>query len=130
MTYKAGLLALLMGCPLSAATAQTSIIQSFLPQTSAFGVDPVIRIAASFRVAIATSDGQSASNMVAQEAARREIYAMAAKECGVLSETFKAECRLGSISTFAPGSPAGSPSVAPTSTSYLNATANYELKPR
>jgi hypothetical protein len=129
MKYRAGLLAVLMGCPLSAATAQTAMITQFT-QPSAFGVDPLIRVVASFRVAIASSDGQAASSMTAQEAARREIYAMAAKECGMLSETFKAECRLGSINTFAPGSPPSPPSAASASMSYLNATANYELKPR
>jgi hypothetical protein len=104
---------------------------TYAPPTSAFGADPVIRIATAFRVAVAVNEGPSVPNMAAQELARRELYTMAAKECSILSETFKAECRLGSINTFAPTpAPSSSSAGSPVALGSINATANYELRPR
>ncbi len=130
MKYAMILLSSLAAFQVSAATAQITTM-TYPSQTSAFGVEPIIRVATTFRVAVAVNDGQSVSNMAAQETARREIYAIAAKECEVLAEAFKAECRLGSLSTFAPApAPNSPPSSTPVALGSINATANYELKPR
>ena len=64
----------------------------------------------------------------AQETARRALYGMAESECTVLSEIFKAECRLGNVSISIPivvGNVASNTS-APSNS--MSATAIYELK--
>jgi hypothetical protein len=104
------------------ASAQIFATTNF-QQPSAFGQEPVIRVTATFRSTLATVDGQSIPDTKAQETARREIYTMAANECAVLSETFKAECRLAGVTIFAPS---GQPSASPPGT--INGNANYELR--
>jgi hypothetical protein len=97
------------------------------PPTSAFGPDPVMRITVSFRTAVEAVDARTAPDQKAQETARQALYHMAADECAVLSETFQAECRLGSLQIFAlPVQSSNAPPVVPS----LNATAIFELKPR
>jgi hypothetical protein len=94
------------------------------PQSAAFG-NPIIRITAAFRTAVEGADPRTVPDAKAQEAARRTLYDMAARECAVLSELFKAECRLSSVQMPAP-------LIQPiTNTNPAqNATAVYELRPR
>jgi hypothetical protein len=91
-------------------------------QSNAFGVDPIVRITTTFRTAVAPTDPQAGADAKAQEAARRALYGMAENECAVLSEVFKADCRLNSLSSVAP--------VVASPSNILSATAVYELKPR
>jgi len=105
-----------------AAPAQT-MMTTAVQQPSAFGQEPVIRITATFRSATAAAEGQPIPDSQAQETARRAIYAMALKECAVLSETFKAECRLGSVMIYTPSGPPSAPSP-----NVLTGNASYELR--
>ena len=130
MKLSARMLVLFVAIQAPAASAQM-MTQTFPAQNSAFPIEPVIRITSAFRVGVSVTEGQSVPNMAAQETARRELYAMAAKECAVLSETFKADCRLGSVSTFTPTPPPNaSPASSPVALGSINATANYELRLR
>jgi hypothetical protein len=55
------------------------------PQGSAFG-NPTIRVTAAFRAAVEGADPRAVPDAKAQEAARRMLYDMAARECAVLSK--------------------------------------------
>jgi hypothetical protein len=110
----------------SSAHAQTALTFGS-QQPSAFGTDPIIRVTVAFRTGIASSESQAVPDVKAQEAARRTIYSMAGGECAVLTEVFQAECRLGNVAIFT--TPVPTPANSPSS-NVLNATANYELKPR
>jgi len=90
----------------------------------AFGPDPVVRITTSFR-APAPVDGHGIPDVKAQEAARQQLYRMADGECAILTEIYKADCRMGSVVI---NSPALVPNAA--ITSVLTATATYELRAR
>ena len=73
------------------------------PAASAFGPDPIIQITTTFRVRIeGLADPRDVPNIPAQDTARRALYNMAANECMVLSEFWKAECRLNSFSVYVP----------------------------
>lgn len=97
---------------------------------SAFGPDPVIQITTTFRARIeGVTDAREVPSTTAQDSARRTLYNMAANECTVLAEYWKAECRLNSFSVYlplesleAPGAERGAPS--------MFGTAVYELKPQ
>jgi len=117
---------LLISLQTSGALAQTTIT-TVQPPPSAFGVDPIVRITTTFRTPIALIDSQITLDANAQEAARRAIYAMAARECAVLSEAFKAECRLGNVLINFPFV-AVSPTSSPPPPNYISGTASYELK--
>jgi hypothetical protein len=119
------LTATLLALALSATGASAQQFQP--PPISAFGPDPIMRITVSFRTAVEATDARAVPDPKAQEAARRALYDMAASECTALSETFKAECRLGSLQIFGQVVPVQSPNVPPVGPS-LNATAVYELK--
>jgi len=119
----------LLALTLPATGASAQQFQPQLPPTSAFGTNPVIRITVSFRTAVQAEDPRAVPDQKAQETARRALYHMAADECAALSETFQAECRLGSLQIFnqvAPVQPPNAPPVVPS----LNATAIFELKPK
>ena len=90
--------------------------------SSVFSANGTIRITTTFRIAVATKDTESLNDVMAQEDGRRRLYGMAASECQIISETFKAECRLNSftITSLATSRPP---------TSMMAATAVYELKP-
>jgi hypothetical protein len=94
-------------------------------QPSDFGAEPVIRVNVTFRAAVAVSEGQSAPDGKAQEAARRELYASAGRECTILGEAFQAECRLSNISVFVNVNPPNGPA-----SNVMSATAGYELRPK
>jgi hypothetical protein len=92
------------------------------PTSSVFSANGTVRITTTFRIAVATKDTESLNDAKAQEDGRRRLYGMAADECHIISEAFKAECRLNSftITSLATSRPP---------TSMLAATAVYELKP-
>jgi hypothetical protein len=126
------LTATLLALALSATGTSAQVqITGGAPQNTAFGTDPIIRVTVSFRTAVAVEamDPRAVPDPKAQEAARRALYDMAASECATLSETFKAECRLGSLQILPQGvlaQPANAPPVVPS----LSANAVYELKPK
>ncbi|HLG80237.1 MAG TPA: hypothetical protein VKY22_04415 [Bradyrhizobium sp.] len=71
------------------------------PAASAFGPDPVIQITTTFRARIeGVADAREVPSTTAQDSARRTLYNMAANECTVLAEYWKAECRLNSFSVY------------------------------
>jgi hypothetical protein len=125
-----GLTVILLALALSAtgASAQQQI-RAGGPLNPAFGTDPIIRVTVSFRAAIEGADARAVPDPKAQDAARRALYDMAATECSTLSETFKAECRLGSLQIFPQMATPAQPPNGPPTIASLNATAIYELKP-
>jgi hypothetical protein len=124
MKAVATVFALLVALQASDSNAQWTMTTN-PPQSTAFGVDPIIRITATFRTTMEVGGLQAVPDPRAQEAARRAIYTMAANECAILSETFKAECRLGNVSILSPPNPVASASQTP---GVMTGTANYELR--
>ena len=104
------------------ASAQTTMTFGS-PPPSAFGV-PIIGITSTFRASVAVTEPQAIPNAGAQDTARRALYTMAEGECVALSQIFKAECRLSSVSILFPAEPynAATPNT-------MSATAIYELRP-
>jgi mannose/cellobiose epimerase-like protein (N-acyl-D-glucosamine 2-epimerase family) len=124
------LAAILTALALSAASASAQVqVTPSTPQNTAFGADPIIRITAAFRTAVEATDPREVPDAKAQEAARRALYDMAANECAVLSEIFKAECRLSSLTIVVSLAPqALAANVIPLNPA-MNASVVYELKP-
>lgn len=118
--------ALLLAAP--AAAQPSGLVGQEPPAASAFGPDPVIQITTTFRARIdGVADPREVPSPTAQDTARRALYNMAANECTVLAEYWKAECRLHSFEvlpdSFAePGGERAAPS--------MFGTAIYELKLR
>jgi hypothetical protein len=115
----------------SSASAQMTVLSQVspsLPSTnssssnSVFGADATVRIVTTFRIPVATKDTEAQNDAKAQETGRRTLYGLAEGECAILSEIFKAECRLNSftITSLALNIPP---------TNMLAASAVYELKP-
>jgi hypothetical protein len=102
------------------------------PPPSAFGPDRIIQITTTFRARIeGLADPRDVPTRAAQDAARRSLYNMAANECIVLAEFWKAECRLRSFyvsETNIVGPPEGPPEVLPLVPSMFG-RAVYELRP-
>ena len=93
---------------------------------SAFGPDPIIQITTTFRARIeGSADLRDVPSPTAQDTARRTLYTMAANECTLLAEFWKADCRLNSfyvsVEIFGPE---GRPPLA-----SMLGTAVYELRP-
>ena len=71
------------------------------PAPSAFGPDPIIQITTTFQSRIeGVTDARDVPSPTAQDTARRALYNMAANECRVLADYWKAECRLNSFSVY------------------------------
>ena len=86
---------------MTAARAQTIPPPSMQPTASAIGPEGIIQITTTFQARIeGLSDARSVPTTTAQDAARRALYNMAANECTVLAEFWKADCRLGSFSIY------------------------------
>jgi len=114
---------------IAAASAQPLTLPgSEPPAPSAFGPDPVIQITTTFRARIeGVADPREVPSTTAQDSARRTLYNMAANECTVLAEYWKAECRLNSFEIYVPPETLEGPErSAPT----MFGTAVYELKPQ
>ena len=106
------------------ASGQTLLIGPENRET-AFGTDPVIHITSQFRTAVALKEGQVLAEGTTLETARRELYQMAENECQTLSQIYKAECRLSSV-TIAGAFP--NPNQPPQNT--VSASATYQLRTR
>ena len=89
---------------IATASAQPLTLQgSEPPAPSAFGPDPVIQITTTFRARIeGVTDPREVPSTTAQDSARRTLYNMAANECTVLAEYWKADCRLNSLEVYVP----------------------------
>ena len=81
------------------------------------------------QVGITSSRASSTAEdqLAVQESLRRSLYEYAAKECGVIGETFKSECRMSSLNiTSNAGQRGGSmPDLV-----SANASATFELTPK
>jgi hypothetical protein len=112
---------------IAAAAAQPIAAPGSEAAVSAFGPDPIIQITTTFRARIEGSvDPRDVPTPTAQDTARRTLYNMAANECTLLAEFWKAECRLNSFyvsveSVIGPEGRAQLPS--------MIGTAVYELRP-
>jgi hypothetical protein len=114
---------------MTAASAQMTSVPGPEPAASAFGPDPIIQITTTFRVGIeGLADPREVPSRTAQDTARRTLYNMAANECTVLSEYWKAECRLSSFSVYLVN--LGGPRPEPPSLPSMFGTAIYELRPK
>ena len=83
---------------MTAASAQTEIGSETAPPASAFGPNPIIQITTTFQARLdGVASPRDVPSATAQDAARRLLYNMAANECLVLVEYWKAECRLNSF---------------------------------
>jgi hypothetical protein len=122
------LLAVAFAALTSAASAQPTTIPNSEPAASAFGPDPIIQIETTFRARIeGLADPRDVPSTPAQDTARRTLYNMAANECRVLSEFWKAECRLNSFSVYVPVARIVGPDELPQVPSMFG-TAVYELR--
>ena len=103
---------------------------SMEPPPSAFGPDPmIIQITTTFRARI---EGLADPRDVPTMAAQGSLYNMAANECVVLAQFWKAECRLRSFyvsETTIVGPPEGPPEVLLHVPPSMFGSAVYELRP-
>jgi hypothetical protein len=122
------LLAITFAALASVASAQPMTFPGPETAPSVFGPDPIMQITMTFQARIeGSTDPRDVPTATAQETARRTLYHMAANECTVLAEYWKAECRLNSFAVdLADGSAGGSgvQSLAPS----MSGTAVFELK--
>jgi hypothetical protein len=112
---------------MTAAAAQMTAVPGSEAAGSAFGPDPIIQVTATFRARIeGSADARDVPSPTAQDTARRTLYNMAANECTLLAEFWKADCRLNSFyvsmeGIFGPDGRSQLPS--------MFGTAVYELRP-
>src|SRR3974390_1054990 len=112
-----------------AASAQMPPLAGPEPAPSAFGPDPVIRITTTFRAQIGALAGpRDVPSPTAQDTARRTLYTMASNECAVLTEFWRAECRLNSLSVYVALVNTGTLGPEPPQFPSLIGTAVFELK--
>ena len=113
---------------ITAASAQPVTVPDVEPPASAFGPDHIVQITATFRARIeGVTDAREVPSTTAQDSARRTLYNMAANECTVLAEYWKAECRLNSFSVYVSLESLVGPGAEREVPSMLG-TAVYELK--
>jgi hypothetical protein len=111
-----------------AASAQTTAVPGTELSASAFGPDQIIQITTTFRARIeGVADPRDVPSTTAQDTARRLLYNMAANECIVLAEYWKAECRLSSLAVDPSIETIGGLDVQPQVPSMFG-TAVYELR--
>ncbi len=112
-----------------AATSVTAQVNVAAPQGGASNVVPAMRVTTTFRATVVAVETQTILDPKPQETARRTLYGMAEGECAALSEVFKSECRLSSLSIVNPviTNMLSAPNLA---SAIMTATAVYELAPR
>jgi len=112
------------------ASAQVPSFRGPEPTQSAFDPNPIIQITTTFRARIeGLADPRSVPSPTAQDTARRAIYNMAANECTVLIEVWRAECRLNSLSVYVALVSTGEPGPEPPQFPSMIGTAVFELRP-
>ena len=111
----------------TAAPAQTITIspRNDAPAAVSAAITPPLRIQVSIQLSFPAGSGADEQRKL-MESARRQIYESANTECVVLTEIFKAECRLISINANSSIMERGNipPSI------NANGNASYELSPR
>ncbi|WP_315806298.1 MULTISPECIES: hypothetical protein [unclassified Bradyrhizobium] len=114
--------ALALALPISAASAQPD-----LPvESGAAGPNPPLQITTTFQARIdGAADARDVPSTTAQDTARRALYTMAANECAILSEYWRADCRLSSFYVSGPLAPFSGPAAM---VSSMYGTATYELR--
>jgi hypothetical protein len=113
----------------AAASAQTTAVPGTELTASAFGPDQIIQITTTFRARFeGLADPRDVPATTAQDAARRTLYNMAANECMVLAEFWKAECRLSSFAVYLSYPNAAGSDLQPQVPSMYG-TAVYALRP-
>jgi hypothetical protein len=113
----------------AAASAQAITVPGTEPAASAFGPDPIIQITTTFRARIEGLAGpRDVPSPTAQDTARRTLYNMAANECTLLTEFWKAECRLNSLSVYVSLVNLGEPYPEPPQLPSMFGTAVYQLR--
>jgi len=112
-----------------AATSVTAQVNVAAPQGGASNVVPAMRVTTTFRATVVAVETQTILDPKPQETARRTLYGMAEGECAALSEVFKSECRLSSLSIVNPviTNMLSAPNLA---SAIMTATAVHELTPR
>jgi hypothetical protein len=100
---------------MAAASAQMSTSPNMEPPPSAaFGPDPILQITTTFQARIeGLADARDVPTRAAQDTARRSLYNMAANECTVLAEFWRAECRLSSFDVYVAVDDVDGPGVQP-----------------
>lgn len=122
------LLAVIFTALASIASAQPMTLSGPETATSVFGPDPIIQITTTFHARIeGSADPRDVPSTTAQETARRTLYHMAANECTVLAEYWRAECRLSSFAVYVADGSAEGPGVQSLAPSMFG-TAVFELK--
>jgi hypothetical protein len=76
---------------ITGAHAQDDVV----PDSPAFAADGITRVTTYLRTTVALSED---GGLDKASEARRALYALAESECAVLTEAFKAECRLSALS--------------------------------
>ncbi|NNM72016.1 hypothetical protein [Enterovirga aerilata] len=96
-----------------------------MPQQAAQAVTRVqVQVQLSARLgSAATAEEQ----LETQEGLRRALYAYAAKECALITEVFKSECRLAALNLSSHAMPRGAPG---NDSTTVGANATYELTPK
>jgi hypothetical protein len=98
------------------------------PTALAVSPDGIIQITTTFRARIeGSADPRDVPATIAQDGARRTLYNMAANECRVLAEFWKADCRLNSLSVYLSLTDFAGQEVQPQIPSMFG-TAVYELR--
>ena len=114
---------------IGAASAQMTPLAGSEPAPSAFGPDPIIQITTTFRARIeGLADPRDVPSTTARDTARRTLYNMAANECTVLTEFWRAECRLNSLSVYVALVSTGDLNPEPLQFPSMFATAVFELR--
>ena len=111
-----------------AATSVTAQVNVAAPQGGASNVVPAMRVTTTFRATVVAVETQTILDPKPQETARRTLYGIAEGECAALSEVFKSECRLSSLSVVNPFVP--NPVAPSLASATMTATAVYEFRPR
>jgi hypothetical protein len=112
---------------MTAAFAQTTTVPDTAPP-SAFGPDPILQITTTFQARIeGLADPRDVPTRTAQDTARRTLYNMAADECTLLAQFWKAECRLSSFTVYLSLANVAGPDVQPQVPSMIG-TAVYEIR--
>jgi hypothetical protein len=79
------------------------------------------RIQVSIGVTRPSSTATTQDQLAAQEELRRLLYESAARECGVIGDTFKAECRIASLNISSNANNRGNDGI------FANANVTFEL---
>lgn len=110
-------------CFVCTTAAHAQMTMTTVQQPPSAFAEPIIRVSSTFRTLASSAEGQQIADAKTQETARKELYRMAESECVILTEVYKGECRLGTITI----NPVFTAPNAPIS-SVVTATAIFEIR--